>query len=97
PPLPATQESEQAAANVPVPTNPQLKVPFSEWDLSGIESPLFTSESINEFNERPILLTGRYSVKPHLSISSFYDGNIFVKSTGATSDYITRVEPGLML
>ena len=97
PPLPTSGASDQDAESVPVPTNPELLKPFSEWDMSGIESPMFNTEGINEFSERSLSLTGKWSVKPHLSVSSIYDGNIFVQSNNTTSDYITRIEPGIMV
>lgn len=94
---PTSAESDRMAGDIPLTTNPQLRRPFSQWDLSGIESPMFIPEGINDFGERSILLTGKWSVKPHLSLTTLYDGNIFVKSEDTTSDFITRIEPGLTM
>jgi hypothetical protein len=98
PPLPEeSTNAEEAANGVPLPANPPLQQQFSEWDLAQVESPLFLNAAIDEFNERPILLTGKWSVKPHLSISDYYDGNIFLKSGNEASDFITRVAPGFTM
>ena len=82
---------------MPLPENPAVISPFSQWDLAQVESPLFITNAINDFAERPLYLTGNWSVKPHLSISCFYDGNIFVRSHDTASDFITRVAPGVTM
>jgi len=101
PPLPDGSATDtlanSAAAAVPLPANPALDEQFSAWDLSQVESPLFLSAAIDEFNDRPILLTGNWSVKPHLSIGTFYDGNVFLRSQNTQSDIITRVAPGITM
>lgn len=97
-PLPGAAGTEAAANAVPLAENPALEQQFSEWDLAQVESPLFLNSAIDEFNERPLLITGNWSVKPHLSIGTYYDGNIFLRSAdNANSDFITRVAPGLSM
>jgi hypothetical protein len=97
PPLPGAPSAETAANAVPLPTNPALEQQYSEWDLAQVESPLFLNAAINDFSERPILLTGDWSVKPHMSIGSSYDGNIFLRADDEQADYITRFAPGLSM
>jgi hypothetical protein len=98
PPLPAGgSNEEEAALSVPLPANPPLEEQFSQWDLAQVEAPTFLNAAIDEFNERPLLITGNWSFKPHLSIGDYYDGNIFLKSQNETSDFITRVAPGFTM
>ena len=92
-----SMDPQSIADQVPLPTNPALPTTFSESDLAQVESPMFLSAAINQFNERPIMLTGNWSIKPHLSIGSFYDGNIFLQSNGAQSDFIVRAAPGVTM
>ena len=87
----------EAADAVPLPENPTPMSPFSEWDLAQVETPMFMTEAINDFAERPVYLTGNWSVKPHLTIGTFYDGNIFVRKDNTASDFITRVAPGVAM
>jgi hypothetical protein len=96
PPLPGAT-TQEAANGVPLGVNPALQQQFSEWDLAQVESPAFLSAAINEFNERPIMLTGNWGVKPHLSIGTFYDGNVFIQHDNTQSDYIARIAPGLTM
>jgi len=96
-PSPSPVDIEAIADGVPLPTNPALPTTFSEWDLAQVESPMFLSAAINQFNERPVQLTGNWSIKPHLSLGARYDGNIFLQSTGAQKDYIVRAAPGVTM
>ena len=98
-PLPGAPSSETAANSVPLPTNPALEQQYSEWDLAQVESPLFLNAAINDFSERPLLLTDNWSVKPHMSIGSSYDGNVFLSSNNNNeqADYITTFRPGLTM
>ena len=95
-PLPGSNPRE-IADGVPLPENPVVPEPFSQWDLAQVETPMFVTEAINDFAERPVYLTGNWSVKPHLSIGMFYDGNIFVQQKGASSDFIIRTSPGVTM
>ena len=99
PPFPLSPpiDTQAIADQVPLPTYPALPSTFSQWDLAQVESPLFLSAAINQFNERPVQLTGNWSLKPHLSLGSFYDGNIFLRSSNAQSDFIVRVAPGVTM
>jgi hypothetical protein len=105
PPLPEaspspTPEEEQTTNETALAENRALQAQFSEWDLANVQSPTFLSSAINDFGERPLMLTGKWSVKPHLSIGTFYDGNIFLRNNqngGAQSDFITRLSPGLTM
>lgn len=98
PPLPQQSTNEEQAANeVPLPENPPLEQQFSQWDMAQVETPLFLNAAINEFNERPILITGNWSVKPHLSLTSYYDGNVFLSSQDMQSDFIARLAPGISM
>jgi hypothetical protein len=96
-PAPPSESTVEAAAGVPLAENPAYPTPFSEWDLAQVETPMFLTEAINDFAERPVYLTGNWSVKPHLSIGTFYDGNIFVRTNNTTSDFITRFAPGVTM
>jgi len=87
----------EVANGVPLPENPEIQQPFSQWDLAQVQTPMFMTEAINDFAERPLYLTGNWSVKPHLDIGSFYDGNIFVRQNNSPSDYITRISPGVTM
>jgi hypothetical protein len=92
------QSTQLVADNIPLPTNPALPMGYSEWDRSQVESPLFLNAAINQFNERPIMLTGNWSIKPHLSIGSYFDGNIFLNSGNNTqTDFIVRAAPGVTM
>jgi hypothetical protein len=93
----AGANEEEAALSVPLPANPPLQQQFSEWDLAQVESPAFLNAAIDEFNERPLLIAGNWSLKPHVSIGSYYDGNIFLKSQNAASDFVATVAPGLTM
>jgi len=97
PPLPTESGTGQPVAETPAAENPLLQPEFSDWDLSQVQSPTFLSAAINEFNERPLQLTGNWSLKPHLSTGTYYDGNIFLRSTNNQSDIVTRVSPGLTM
>ena len=98
PPLPSSASTEEVAEAVPLPANPALQQQqFSEWDLARVESPMFMSESINDFSERPVYLTGNWSVNPHLSIGFIYDGNIFLRHQNVQGDFITRFAPGVTM
>ena len=96
PGVPLTSTTE-AADEVPIANNPPLLRSFNEWDLAGVSSPMFLTEAINDFDERPLILTGDWSFKPHLSITSLYDGNIFVQPEDTVSDYITSISPGVTM
>jgi len=93
----SSTNTEETALSVPLPENPPLQEQFSEWDLAQVEAPTFLNAAIDEFNERPLLITGNWSFKPHLSIGDYYDGNIFLKSQNEESDFITRVAPGFTM
>jgi hypothetical protein len=98
PPTPEGSPSADAAAlEVPLPANPPLQEQYSEWDLAQVEAPTFLNAAINEFNERPLLITSKWSFKPHLSIGDYYDGNIFIQSQNEKSDFITRISPGFTM
>jgi hypothetical protein len=98
PPLPeAGANTDEAALSVPLPANPPLQQQFSEWDFAQVEAPTFLNAAIDEFNDRPLLITGNWSFKPHLSIGDYYDGNIFLKSQNEQSDFITRIAPGFTM
>jgi hypothetical protein len=97
PSLPGGLNTQEAANGVPLPANPALQQQYSEWDLAQIESPLFLNAVIDEFNERPLQLTGNWSLKPHLSIGTTYNGNIFLQSQNKTSDVITHFAPGVAM
>jgi len=97
PPTPGSPSTQSIADAIPLTENPALEQQFSQWDMAQIETPMFLNAAIDEFSERPILLTGNWSVKPHLTIGSSYDGNIFLKSTDEQADYITRFAPGLTM
>ncbi|MGA3169621.1 MAG: hypothetical protein ABSE62_01280 [Chthoniobacteraceae bacterium] len=95
--LSSSTSTEEAANEVPLPENPQLLNPYSEWDYAQVESPMFLTDAVNDFAERPLYLTGNWSLKPHLSLGTYYDGNIFVRSNNTESDVITRIAPGVTL
>jgi hypothetical protein len=97
PTLPGSVASQQALDAVTMPANPALQQQFSQWDLAQVESPLFLNAAIDDFNQRPIMLKDNWSLKPHFSTSSYYDGNVFLKNTGGQSDVITRFAPGLTM
>lgn len=97
PPLPGAESTQTVASSVPLGENPALMQQYSEWDLANVESPMFLSAAINDFSERPIQLTGNWSLKPHLSVGSFYDGNVFLKAADTQSDYVTRFAPGMTM
>lgn len=98
-PGPGGEATALVADSVPLPEepNPAMLNPYSEFDLAQVETPLFINNAINDFGERPLYLTGNWSVKPHLTIGSFYDGNIFVRSNDSQGDLITRIAPGLLM
>jgi len=62
-----------------------------------VESPLFLNAAIDDFGARPFLITDNLSVRTHMSLGTYYDGNIFLKSDGGNSDLIARFAPGLTL
>jgi len=97
PPLPGEQSIQEAANGVPLPANPALQQQYSEWDLAQVESPMFLNAAIDEFNDRPVMLTGNWSVQPHFSIGSYYNGNIFLSSQHTESDLIARAAPGVTM
>jgi outer membrane protein assembly factor BamA len=98
PPLPGAPGTQAAATSgMPMQANPSIEQQYSEWDMAQIESPLFLSAAINDLSERPIMLTDNWSLKPHLSTGSFYDGNVFLRSDDVQSDYVTRIAPGLTM
>lgn len=99
-PLPQSSDNSNTnmvADAVPLPASPPLRQQFSDYDVTGIESPLFTKEAINDFAERPLYLTGNWSLKFHLGLDTIYDGNIFLRSNHVQGDLITRVSPGVTM
>jgi hypothetical protein len=94
-PLPGAMASQQSNSLLNQAANPALEMQFDQWDVSQVGTPLFLNEAVDEFNQRPVNLTGNWSVKPHLSIGSYYDGNIFLANNGAQSDYVMNISPGL--
>lgn len=95
PPLPVPDRAEDTMNPEPPINSPPLLNPYSQWDLSGIESPLFGTEEITEFSERPLSLAGNSHVTPHFSLSTLYDSNINLQSSGAESDFVTVISPGI--
>lgn len=98
PPLPVSPELQNIAESVPLPTNSvQLEDPFTQYDMIGMNSGLFTTQGINDFAIRPVYLTGNWSLKFHLNIDTLYDGNIFLRSQNVKGDLITVVSPGVTM
>jgi hypothetical protein len=98
--IPALESSVQPASeeNVEQKTPPPLPLPGlnSQWVTSGMEfPPLFGTEQTTEYSERSLLLTGKWHVTPHLSVSTVYDDNIYVQSQGAQADTIVTASPGI--
>jgi len=96
-PLPGATSAETIANAIPLPANPALEQQFTDWDLANVESPLFLNAAIDDFGARPFLITDNLSVRTHMSLGTYYDGNIFLKSDGGNSDLIARFAPGLTL
>jgi len=76
---------------------PLADYPLSQWDFLEMETPLFGTEEITEFSQRPLSLNGKWGWHPHLSVSTLYDGNVFLRSNDKDGDFITRIAPGISL
>lgn len=71
--------------------------PASQWDLAFIEGPLFGTEEVTEFTQSRVPVYGKWNLRPHLTASTIYDGNVFIQEEGKEADLITRIAPGVSI
>jgi len=94
--VPAGGEQQPEQAVAPPIEEATLHYPVSVWPILAGESPLFGDEQISQFTEEE-MLASKWSVRPHLSLSTVYDGNVFIKSQGAQGGFLADVGTGLTL
>src|SRR5579862_6563683 len=93
--LPAeTNTSPQSQFVAPI--QDSLHYPVSAWPVVTGQSPLFGTEQIAAFSQEE-LLQGKWDLRPHGSISTVYDGNVFVNNHDQQSDFITNISAGVTL
>src|SRR5207248_6172972 len=78
------------------PVKPKLERSTSPWDLGELESSLFGTEEVTELTQpRRINTHGLWNFHPHLSITTLYDGNVFIQEKNQQSDFIATISPGV--
>ncbi len=93
-PEPETPPPATAELNPEPNTELKLRNTDAPWDLAQLQGPLFGTENISEFTGR-INAKGAWAVNPHLSLTSLYDGNVFLSEKGQESDFVVNVSPGV--
>ncbi|MBC7838345.1 MAG: outer membrane beta-barrel protein [Nitrospiraceae bacterium] len=97
--IPVEKLPDDPAEEAPEEPEPlKLKPPFSTspWNLANLQSPLFGTEEITELTQPERINTkGLWNFRPHLSITTLYDGNVFIQEDNRKSDFLVTVSPGV--
>ena len=95
-PEPEPEATPPATAELNPEPDTELKLRNTDapWDLAQLEGPLFGTENISELTGK-INAKGAWAVNPHLSLTSLYDGNVFLSEKGQESDFILSISPGV--
>lgn len=65
------------------------------WDFARLDGELFGTEELTEYSRRQIPVDGNWNIRPHFSLATYYDGNIFISDEDQQGDFVVRAAPGV--